>query len=280
MSLAWQTWKGTDLDFDCPIVGISGQAGAGKDEVAQHLVKEHGFAQIAIADPMKRLAQLVFLFSDEQLWGPSENRNKVEYRFLDDEVWKITEQDLKTYGYNWLDQVMEGKTSREFHRAWLRLKDWFWSLDRPLLSPRLVLQTLGTEYGRDFLGADVWVEHTMSTAHRLLSYPASLPVFYDRKYGVLPGAGEQERPRGVVISDVRFANELNAIPRHGGLLIKINRPQEVPELAAGLFNHRSETEQEAFDASAFSAIVNNDGSLKDLYASVDVVVDTFMEDAK
>lgn len=68
------------------IIGITGQppAGSGKDTVADFLVEEYGFAKVAMADPMKRICKEVFDFSDEQLWGPSENRNKGDLRYFRD----------------------------------------------------------------------------------------------------------------------------------------------------------------------------------------------------
>lgn len=58
------------------ILGISGQAGVGKDTFADELVRSCGFVKIALADPMKRFCAQVFGFSAETLWGPSEKRNE------------------------------------------------------------------------------------------------------------------------------------------------------------------------------------------------------------
>ncbi len=57
------------------IVGLSGLAGSGKDTVADILVRDHGFAKIAFADPMKRAVHDWFDWNAARLWGPSENRN-------------------------------------------------------------------------------------------------------------------------------------------------------------------------------------------------------------
>lgn len=63
------------------IIGIcgaagGGSAGAGKDAVADFLVKDHGLARIALADPMKRMiyGENLWPFNEEQMWGPSERR--------------------------------------------------------------------------------------------------------------------------------------------------------------------------------------------------------------
>lgn len=60
------------------IIGVSGKAGSGKDEMAKALIREYDFTRIAIADPMKRFVKALYreAFTDEDLWGPSEKRSK------------------------------------------------------------------------------------------------------------------------------------------------------------------------------------------------------------
>lgn len=69
---------------------------------------------------------------------------------------------------------------------------------------RYILQRLGTEAGRGVLGEDVWV--TAWTNHYLdLCHKGNVP--------------------GVVVTDVRFPNENDAIHRWGGKVILVERPQ-------------------------------------------------------
>lgn len=63
------------------IIGISGLAGSGKDTVADFLVQQRDYVKVALADPLKRICQDVFDFSDDQLWGPSEKRNAPDKRY-------------------------------------------------------------------------------------------------------------------------------------------------------------------------------------------------------
>lgn len=63
------------------LLGVMGHAGSGKDTVADYLVAKHNYAKVALADPLKRICKEVFDFTDEQLWGPSEERNKPDSRY-------------------------------------------------------------------------------------------------------------------------------------------------------------------------------------------------------
>lgn len=64
------------------LLGIMGKMGAGKDTVADVLVRDHGFVKLGLADPLKRICREVYDFSEEQLWGPSEKRNAPDPRYF------------------------------------------------------------------------------------------------------------------------------------------------------------------------------------------------------
>jgi len=66
-------------------------------------------------------------------------------------------------------------------------------------SPRYALQTLGTEWGREFLGENLWLNAWQATREAI-------------------GA------RYVVIDDVRFYNEMQMVHDLGGVLLEITRP--------------------------------------------------------
>jgi hypothetical protein len=50
------------------IIGITGKAGAGKDTIADYLIKTHNYKKISLADPIRRIIQDVFVLSHEQVW--------------------------------------------------------------------------------------------------------------------------------------------------------------------------------------------------------------------
>lgn len=63
------------------LIGLTGRAGSGKGEVADVLVKERGFFKLSLAAPLKRFCKDVFGWTDEQLYGPSYERNRPDARW-------------------------------------------------------------------------------------------------------------------------------------------------------------------------------------------------------
>ena len=125
--------------------------------------------------------------------------------------------------------------------------------DRP--TAREALQLLGTEWGRK-LDEDVWVRRTLMEAEHLLGRGG----LYTPQVGYRP-IGGLARPGGVVISDVRFDNEVDWIRKAGGRVWKLHRRVEDPE--GGAENHASERGITGADADIY-----NGGSVDDLKATV------------
>lgn len=102
------------------------------------------------------------------------------------------------------------------------------------VSPRYLMQTLGTEWGRQLINPDLW----LIMAHQRLL---------------------QNGP-GMVISDVRFENEAAWIRRHGGRIIHVFRPD-----AKAVEAHASEDGIELQDT---DVRLFNSGTLEELQLSV------------
>lgn len=103
---------------------------------------------------------------------------------------------------------------------------------------RELLQRLGTEAGRDVLGEDIWL--------RILS----------EKIDEYAGLANYN----VVVTDVRFPNEVDLIKRYGGSIVWVHRPGVEP-----LNAHASE----ALDFGKVSDVMLlNDGTLEDLERTV------------
>jgi hypothetical protein len=118
-----------------------------------------------------------------------------------------------------------------------------------------------------------WVDYTIRTAKKLLEEQNYL---YDQKEGLMkvPGvtrAGEffpsDYGPMpGVVIPDVRFKNEVEAIRAAGGKLVRVVRPKAGLEGEAAL--HQSEREMALMGDELFDLVIQNDSTLDDLFATV------------
>lgn len=161
--------------------------------------------------------------------------------------------------FGWDRELLEGRTKEA--REWREQVDTWWSkkLDMPELTPRWVLQYWGTEVCRRGFHDDIWI--------------ASLE------------ARLRNSKDNIVISDCRFPNEIKAIKEAGGKVIWVQRG-ELPSwhIMAGKANngdivaaqklkqlgvHASET---AWVGTEFDAIINNNGSIDDLYKQLASVV--------
>jgi hypothetical protein len=100
---------------------------------------------VAFADPLKRIIKEIYDFSDDQLWGPSQNRNAPDYRYPRPK--------------NWLDRLLNRRTE--------------------YLSPRLALQALGGDYGRKMY-SNTWVRYALRVSKII---EAGLGI-YDPKNGL------------------------------------------------------------------------------------------------
>lgn len=108
------------------------------------------------------------------------------------------------------------------------------------------LQWLGTEFGREQVGEDIWLE-------RLLEHVKG-----------------RRTPPFFVVTDVRFENELHRteeLAQEAGLDVRFFRIRLKRQEAPGGETHVSETEQLGIPDSAFDEVVTNDGTKKDLEAA-------------
>ena len=135
--------------------GNRGSAGAGKSEVAKRLVEKHGFVEVALADEIKRICMRLWDFSEEQLWGPSAERNKPDERYTTPHL--ITDS-TATCSKCGVEIRLDG--------SWDNLQAVDGSQGCPL-TPRHALQQIGTEVARA-IDPDVWVRYTMKAASDIL----------------------------------------------------------------------------------------------------------------
>ena len=238
------------------IIGISGLAGSGKNQAATYF-REYGPIEVALADPLKRIARDVYAFTDEQLWGSSEFRNMPDRRYPRQHSWSpVGESRYVTCNCCGTQTPLS------------LIEDDVWApdpTDAPChLTARYALQLLGTEWGRH-LYPDTWVEYVIRTHDRLQAGGCA----YDQKRGLFTCssvAGVMQPRTHITIPDVRFRNEIEGIRKAGGKLVRIRRPGAGLQGSAGL--HPSEREQASIPDTEFDLVLDNAGTLDDLRALV------------
>lgn len=125
-------------------------------------------------------------------------------------------------------------------------------------SPRRLLQTLGTEWGRGTLGDDIWIKGLF---RRIDAYAAVMGRWGGRA--------------SFVVADVRFANEARAIQDRGGRIIEIVRPQPLSGIAGEARRHSSEA---GIPDDLIDATIVNDTDIAGLLQSVDKALSWVQED--
>lgn len=111
-------------------------------------------------------------------------------------------------------------------------------------TPRQILQKMGTDFCRDMIDPEFWLKYFKRWANR-----------------------PNIRQGKIVVSDVRFQNELDTIKDLGGNVYIIHRPRA--QSAAKKDEHSSEN-QSLLHA---ECTIYNDGSLDALYEKIKLLVD-------
>lgn len=244
-----------------PIIILGGEAGSGKDTIGNYLAQNYNAITIGQADPMKRYVRDVFGFTDEQLWGPSEMRN-AEVRFTPEQITAVWGRQGQC-GSELMRQIVPVD---KIEVAQERLTFWFKQVFEKLdlerkISPRYVLQQLGTNWGR-YVSKDMWSLYAIKTAMSLLAGDMT----YTREHGL---SGAQGRTYDyVVITDGRFRNELLLVQAGGGTAFRIFRPTAKKlEGAAGA--HASEAELGGIPKHFYTAVLKNTHDFEYLYSQMD-----------
>ena len=161
--------------------------------------------------------------------------------------------------FGWDRTMLEGRTKES--REWRERVDEWWAerLSMPTLTPRWVLQYWGTEVCRKTFHDDIWIA---SIENKL-----------------------RQSKDNIVISDVRFPNEIKAIKNLGGKIIWVTRG-ELPEwyddalkAISGSNYHINEmkrrmihTSEWAWIGTEFDNKLSNDGTIDDLYKNLTSII--------
>lgn len=203
-----------------PIIMICGGANSGKDTAAT-LIKEllPNVATVAQATPLKELGSTLFKFTDDQLYGPSESRNAPDHRFDSKEEWARVRWDTDTINA-WLSKYFPGNNQAKVHfTVWLDKLYQDTYCAKVTLTPRVMLQTLGTEFGRA-IDPEVWFNFAHKECKDLL----------------VSGRAEL-----TLITDGRFKSELISAKDHNLMTLLIKVPDDRPRVV-GIKGHASEAE--------------------------------------
>ena len=110
-------------------------------------------------------------------------------------------------------------------------------------TPREVMQTLGTEWGRDSVYSKIWLDAWERSVSNL-TY--------------------------VVVEDLRYLNEAELIKNRGGKIWRIKRPDYQ------CIGHISETEMEGIEP---DLVIRNSGSVEELHAMIDRILEPWSGEA-
>ncbi len=175
------------------IIGLCGRAGSGKTSIATHLKCTHGARRVALAGPLKRMAQDIYGLTDEQVFGDA----------------TIKERVIPHLG----------------------------------VSPRHLLQRLGTEVCRRHLGENVWVNALLATC--------------------------AENPGALwVVDDVRFVNEARILHAAGAQVWRLHCADSISTDAG---THASEAQVDMIPTALITAELRGSlaAGLEPLFQEVD-----------
>lgn len=172
------------------IIGLCGAAGAGKNTVADILVRDHGYTVVSFAEPLYAAVSAI-------------TGLPVEY--------------------------LQDRKNKERPIGWLGS------------SPRELLQTLGTDWGRKMIHENIWVIVAMN------------------KVAEITEAGGK-----AVITDVRFDNEAIAVKLAGGSVWRVDRPCDN---SCG-HKERCHASENGVSPELVDVVVTNDSTLDDLSSMV------------
>ena len=179
------------------IIGFTGKAGAGKDTAAKMLV------------------------GSWESFGP--DKHAVVTKFATPIHYIIN------YLYGTFDEFQPEVDFETAKRTGVKMP----GSDRTV---REAMQTLGTEWGRQIMGPDYWINLWKLNVEKV-------------------GAAYKDADLLVIVSDVRFQNEVNVIHKLGGYVVRIDR-----DYNEGVGLHASEQ----IDGLLVDHILDNTGTLREL----------------
>lgn len=249
------------------LLGITGGKSMGKDTVAKiiNTLHQKQYKTKRFADPLKRFVADILGVSVEKLedrefkeaplgeeWKKYNFTvlvdNKAEKNFTFSSLTKEEGLDIvqniidkhSDYDSPFLDKDSEYQTY--FYHS-------------QILSPRLVMQFIGTEGARDLIHPNIWVNALFATYK---------PIGDNLLEGEVRKVREEDLiyPKWI-IPDTRFDNEAQAIKDRGGIIIKVQRDVDTTD------THASE---KGVSDKYVDIVIDNNGSMEDLVEEVKTIL--------
>lgn len=188
------------------VIGFAGPARCGKGTAADHLVAKHDFRLVKFAGPLKDMLRALG-FDESEIEGEKKelpspklthgnfealcSRGDIAFKAIGVSLEDFEEHDpiplLNNRTLAFVAAAFVGTIAQVIARG---EKDGG-------ASPRLLMQMIGTDWGRDMICSDLWIRLWHLRAH-------SVPKEF-----------------GVVVDDVRFPNEAGAVRVFGGVVYRI-----------------------------------------------------------
>lgn len=163
-------------------------------------------------------------------------------------------KDATSAVFGWDRVLLEGRTQES--REWREQKDDWWSNRLGMdITPRWVLQNWGTEVLRTGFHDDIWIA---SVENKI-----------------------RQSKDNIVITDCRFTNEIKALKRVNGKVIRVKRGPEPEwyqlawnanrgdhESRLKLSNYRIHESERAWVGANFDAEIENSASIDELYKNI------------
>jgi hypothetical protein len=248
------------------IIGITGKISSGKDTAGQMIrwIQSSHLRKLW-EDDLEHFITRGYLFNHETNWEIKKWADTLKditcmilgctREEIEDREWKE-----KPLGDEWDCWVNNSHKTINPPRLSLEKPSDFFNdsggVSKRKITPRLMLQLLGTEAGRQIIHPNIWVNALMSqyigeTVVTQITFPSSVNTWKESK---MPNW---------IITDTRFPNEVEAIKQRKGIIINIQRP-ETDHLAG---THESETALDNYDYSPY--VIINDGDMFHLVIKIE-----------